>query len=102
MNYDVDAIIRAYPNAVSVSSKYGAFDVDGNKIIIDQKLVDAASSELNAERIYDRYKYDREVEYPPLKEFADAMYWSSKGDNTKLNEYYSKCEAVKNKYPKPS
>jgi hypothetical protein len=36
-----------------------------------------------------------------LKELADALYWSSKGDNTKLDEYYAKCEAVKLKYPKP-
>jgi hypothetical protein len=35
-----------------------------------------------------------------LKELADALYWSSKGDNKKLDEYYAKCEAVKLKYPK--
>lgn len=47
------------------------------------------------------YQRQRAPEYPDLKELADALYWSSKGDNTKLDEYYSKCEEVKNKYPKP-
>lgn len=52
---------------------------------------------------YEKKKYQRlrAPEYPDLKELADALYWSSKGDNTRLDEYYAKCEAVKLKYPKP-
>ena len=42
----------------------------------------------------------RKEEYPPLEDFADAMYWSSKGDDSKLTAYYAACEAVKSKYPK--
>ena len=42
----------------------------------------------------------RSGEYPPLADFADAMYWSSKGDDSKLTSYYEKCDAVKTKYPK--
>ena len=48
------------------------------------------------------YQRQRAPEYPDLKELADALYWSSTGDNTKLDEYYAKCEAVKLKYPKPN
>ena len=46
------------------------------------------------------YQVLRSVEYPPLADLADAMYWSSRGDNTKLEAYYAACEAVKQKYPK--
>lgn len=49
-----------------------------------------------------KYKRDRAAEYPPLADLADAMYWSSQGDNTKLEAYYAACEAVKQKYPKVS
>ena len=49
-----------------------------------------------------KYQRLRAKEYPDLKELADALYWNSKGDSTKLDEYYSKCEEVKNKYPKPN
>jgi hypothetical protein len=42
----------------------------------------------------------RAPEYPSLADLADAMYWASKGDNTKLDNYYAACEAVKLKYPK--
>ena len=54
---------------------------------------------LDDEILYQRL---RAPEYPDLKDFADAYYWAQKGDDTKMNEYLAKCEAVKLKYPKPS
>jgi uncharacterized coiled-coil DUF342 family protein len=47
------------------------------------------------------YQRQRALEYPDLKELADALYWNYQGNTSKLEEYYSKCEEVKNKYPKP-
>lgn len=43
----------------------------------------------------------RYAEYPPLADFADAMYWQSKGDNSKLDAYFNKIDVVKTKFPKP-
>ena len=101
MTYDIDAIIRAYPAAYRVSSKYGAFDADGNQVELDQALVDAAAAELAAEAAATQYQRDRQPEYPSLADLADALYWSNQGDNTKLDEYYQACAAVRTKYPKP-
>ena len=101
MNYDIDAILRAYPTASRVSSKYGAFDADGNQIELDQALVDAAAAEIQAELDATQYQRDRQPEYPSLATFADAYYWAQKGDNTKMDEYVAACDAVKTKYPKP-
>jgi hypothetical protein len=47
------------------------------------------------------YQRLRGPEYPSLGDFADAMYWNSKGDSSHLEAYFAACEAVKNKYPKP-
>ena len=44
---DLEAIAKAYPNAVNICSKYGAKDKDGNSISIASTLVDAARIELN-------------------------------------------------------
>jgi uncharacterized small protein (DUF1192 family) len=55
---------------------------------------------LQAEYNAKQYQRDRAPEYPSLTDLADAMYWASKGDNTKLDNYYAACEAVKLKYPK--
>jgi hypothetical protein len=96
-----EAIRRAYSNAVTIDDSTGAFDADGNKIELDQALVDAAAAELAAEAAATQYQRDRKPEYPDLADLADALYWSNQGDNTKLDEYYAKVSAVKTKYPKP-
>lgn len=43
-----------------------------------------------------RYK-----EYPPQRDYLDAVYWQAKGDNSKMDTYLAAVEAVKIKYPKP-
>jgi len=96
-----EAIYRAYPNAKTINDSLGAFDAGGNKIELDQALVDAAAAELAAEAAATQYQRDRKPEYPDLADLADALYWSNQGDNTKLDEYYAKVSAVKTKYPKP-
>lgn len=47
-----------------------------------------------------KYQQDRKKEYPPLADLADALYWQSQGDNTKMEAYIAAVEAVKQKYPK--
>tara|TARA_Y100000401_G_scaffold115366_1_gene118965 strand:- start:564 stop:854 length:291 start_codon:yes stop_codon:yes gene_type:complete len=96
MALDHEAIYKAYPNCGWICDD--ARDHDGNKIDLDQSLIDAARVEL------DKLKYQdtRRPLYPSLKDFADAMYWNSKGDSTKLEAYYAACEKVKTDNPKPS
>jgi hypothetical protein len=47
------------------------------------------------------YKARRVKEYPPLQDFADALYWAQRGDPSKLDAYLAACDAVKKKYAKP-
>ena len=101
MSINHDAVFRAYPNVVTSDDGTGAFDANGNKIELDQALVDAAAAEIQAELDATQYQRDRQPEYPALADLADALYWSNQGDNTKLDEYYAKVSAVKTKYPKP-
>ena len=102
MTYNIDAIRRAYPDAGLIHEFKGAFDTDGNQIELDQALVDAAAAEIAAELVATEYQRQRAPEYPDLKQLADGLYWASRGDTTKLDEYYAACEAVKAKYPKPA
>ena len=96
MALDHEAIYKAYPNCGSICND--ARDHDGNKIELDQSKIDAARVEL------DKLKYQdtRGPLYPSLQDLADAMYWNSKGDSTKLEAYYAACEKVKADNPKPS
>ena len=100
MNHE--AIRRAYSNAVTIDDGTGAFDADGNQIELDQALIDAAATEIAAELAATKYQRQRAPEYPDLGQLADSLYWASRGDSTKLDEYYAACEAVKAKYPKPA
>jgi hypothetical protein len=50
--------------------------------------------------IQNQYKNLRRPEYPPLADLADALYWQASGDNSKMNDYLSRVESVKSKYPK--
>ena len=99
---DHEAIIKAYPDAFIIDDGTGAFDKDGKSITLEQSKIDAARVTLNADYAKVKYKDDRQPLYPPLADFADAMYWNSKGDSTKLEAYYAACEKVKTDNPKPS
>jgi hypothetical protein len=63
--------------------------------------LEAEVARLTAEHEATQYQRNRQPEYPSLATLADALYWSNQGDNTKLDEYYAACAAVKAKYPKP-
>ncbi len=101
MTLNHEAIRKAYPNVVTIDDGTGAFDAEGNQIELDQSLVEAAAAELAAEAVAIAYQRQRAPEYPPLSDLADALYWASEGDESKLTAYYAACAAVKAKYPKP-
>ena len=72
--------------------------------ITESTLTDAEKAQNNIggdAEIANQYKDFRRKAYPNLGEFADAMYWNSKGDASKLTAYYAACEKVKTDNPKP-
>ena len=87
-----EAIFALNPPVVTIRGDV-AYDKDNNIVEYDMAAV-------NAHIAANQYKMQRAMEYPLLTDLADAMYWASKGDNTKLDTYYAACEAVKTKYPK--
>lgn len=80
---------------------------DYEKLTFHNGEIKPSLEELNTEvarlqQDYDSklYQRQRKPEYPPLQDLADALYWQSKGDNSKMQAYLAACEAVKQKYPK--
>ena len=102
MSLDHEAIRKAYPDAVTVDDGAGAFKADGSKINLVQSVIDNARATIDSDYAKVKYKDDRKPLYPLLEDFADAMYWNSKGDSSKLIAYYAACEKVKTDNPKPS
>ena len=94
----IETVEKLYPTVTSFGidgEVYKGFDKDGKEVTIDKTAVDTEHAKIN-------YIDARVGLYPSLKDFADAMYWNSKGDSTKLEAYYAACEKVKTDNPKPS
>ena len=104
MSLDHEAIRKAYPSITTIDDSFVNYGLDasGNKVSIVQSNLDAARTTLNAEAAAIAYQSVRQPLYPSLGDFADAMYWNSKGDSSKLTAYYAACEKVKTDNPKPS
>ena len=102
MKLDHEAILKAYPEVGIVNDTTGAFKEDGTQVTLVQSEIDAARATLDAEAAATAYQSTRQPLYPSLGDFADAMYWNSKGDSSKLTAYYAACEKVKTDNPKPS
>lgn len=108
MAYDIDAIIKAYPEAVNVSDTEGAFKADGTKITLDQSLVDAARVELNKLRYqsHRRVGFGLSTGYPNIAEQLDQLWHDI--DDGKLGaaattgSWYVGISTIKNAFPKSS
>ena len=107
MSLDHNAIYKAYAGTVvSIDSSTGAYDKDGNKVTIDQSLVDAARATLNAEAAANKYKTDRTTDgstiYASLGDQLDMLYKdivAGKLDTT--GTWATHIKAVKDANPKP-
>ena len=91
------AIYNIHPEVVSVVETLGAFDKDGNNVVLDQGKVDVETARLKA--LFDAQEYARKraAEYPSIAELTVALY-----DTDDKAAIETKRAAVKAKYPKPS
>jgi len=96
------AIRNLYPQVVVIQDGIGYFDSEGNRIDIDDALVAVETAKLEKVIELNSYKGKRAQEYPYIGDLADAIYWQSNGDPTKMQEYLANVAAVKEKYPKPA
>lgn len=101
----VNAIKNLYPGTFSITSTstgnyedIGWLSEDIPKPTLEE--IESEIQRLEEEWKKTEYQRLRSPEYPPITEFADAMYWNSRGNSSHLEEYYRKCDEVKSKYPK--
>jgi hypothetical protein len=87
MNHN--AIYKLYPNVVTIDDTAGAFDKDGNKVTIDEALVNTWVDP-NA------YKTKRVAEYPPIGDQLDALFHAG----VFPADMAAQIQAIKDKYPK--
>ena len=107
---DHEAIYKSHTNVVTISDDDGALDINGNKVTLNQSLIDAARVEL------DKLKYKSQRTQPPILEIAntypliteqlDQLYHDIEsgkfGADAKTGEWFVGITSVKTAYPKPS
>ena len=105
MSLDHEAIRKAYPNAVTIDDSTGAFDASGNAITLDNSLVTAARTTLDAEAAAILYQKQRTGEagttdtiYASIGDQLDMQYKDAINGTTTWKDHVA---AVKAKYPKP-
>ena len=81
------AIRAIYSQVVTIDDTAGAFDAQGNKVTIDESLVNAWVDP-------EAYKYKRAAEYPSIVDQLDKIFHDG------IDEWKETIQAVKDKYPK--
>ena len=92
------AIRNTHQAVVSISDDTDATDAQGNVVVLDEALITAEISRLQAEYDSKQYARNRAEAYPSLTEQADMAYWDRQNGTTTLDDAIS---AVKDAYPKP-
>ena len=88
MPYDVDAILKAYPNCVHANSERGAWDIDGNPIELDEDLLASVQAEVEAERNWAGLRKRRNRR-------LDETDWSALSDVTMSDEMRTYRQALR-------
>ena len=107
MAYDHEAIYKAYAGTVvTIADSAGAFDASGNSVSLDQSLVDAARTTLDAEAAAVKYKTDRTTNgstiYASFGDQLDMLYKDIvAGTVTTSGTWATHIKAVKDANPKP-
>ena len=105
-NLDIDAVRKAYPDAVMIDEGLGAFDKDNKSITLEQSKIDAARTTLNAEAAAVKYKTDRTTDgstvYASFGDQLDMLYKDIvAGTVTTSGTWATHIKAVKDANPKP-
>lgn len=82
----IDVIYKLYPQVVRTIGE-DAFDAEGNKVAIDQSLVDAEIART-------AYIGKRAAEYPSFADQFDKIFHEG------IDAWKAEIQAVKDKYPK--
>lgn len=92
------AIRNTHSTVVTINGDTEATDAQGNEVVLDETLITAELTRLQADYDSKQYQRDRAEAYPSLTEQADMAYWDRQNGTTTLDDAIS---AVKLQFPKP-
>lgn len=90
------AIFNLYSNVVSIDGDADAYDINGNKVTLDESKIQAEVQRLQAEYDSQEYARLRKAEYDKLNQFE--MQFNDQRDGT--TTWVDAINAIKAKFPK--
>ena len=90
------AIYNTHTNVVSIDDTEGAFDVDGNSVTLDESLITAEVTRLQAEYDSLAYARSRKQEYDKLNQWE--MQFDDQRDGT--TTWVDSINEIKERFPK--
>lgn len=94
MTFRHEAIRELYPDVKIIDDSTGAFDGNGNKVVIDENAVTTKVAELQANYDSKEYQRNRANEYPSMQDQLDDIYHNG------IDGWKATIKAIKDKYPK--
>ena len=91
------AIYNTHPTAVSINEETGAWDKDGNVVVLDESKITTEETKLQAAEDAQEYARNRATEYPSTGDQLDYIF-----HNGVAKWKTDMIAPVKAKYPKPS
>ena len=91
------AIRNTHSTVVNIDGDTDATDEQGNVVTLDEALITAEISRLQAEYDSKQYARNRAEAYQSLTDQADMAYWDRQNGTTTLDDAIA---AVKDAYPK--
>jgi hypothetical protein len=92
------AIRNIHASVKTINDNSDARDANGDVVVLDEALITAEISRLQAEYDSKQYARNRAEAYPSLTDQADMAYWDRQNNTTTLDDAIS---AVKLQFPKP-
>jgi len=90
------AIRNTHPSVVTINGDVDAYDQEGNSVTLDEPLITAEITRLQAEYDSKQYQRDRATAYPPIGDQLDMIYHAGLGGDA----FQAAISAVKQEYPK--
>jgi hypothetical protein len=99
MTLNHEAIYKAYPEVVTIDDGAGAFDADGNPVVLDQALVDAAAVVVAQEQALATAKRNRSAAYTAE---SDPLFFKAQAGEIDEAEWLAKREEIRARFPYPT
>ena len=90
-----EAIYKTHATVVRIDDTAGAFDAQGNQVTIDESLVAAEITRLEADYAAKQYQRDRAAAYPSYADQFDLLYHGG------YDAWKTAIDAIKQEHPKP-